>query len=121
MATGISAARANAAIDAVVALGTWIKFHTANPGSAGTTAAATEVTRQQATFASASGGSASTTTDLTWISVAGTETYTHFSMWTASSGGTFLWSGTVSGPAVTAGDTFSLLAGNIILSMTVAA
>lgn len=121
MSTGISAARANAAIDATVALGTWIKLHVGDPGSAGTSSPATETTRKQASFASASGGAAVTNADLDWTSVAGTEDATHFSMWTASTGGTFLWSGTVTANALTAGDNFQIAAGDLSLSITGAA
>lgn len=92
MATGIAVARANASIDAVVALGTWIKLHVGDPGAAGASNASVETTRKQATFASAGSGSAATSADLTWANVAGTEDHSHFSMWTASTNGTFLWS-----------------------------
>lgn len=121
MATGIAPGRANASIDATVALGTWIKLHVGDPGSAGTANAATETTRKQATFAAASGGSAVTTADLTWSAIAGTEDATHFSMWTASSAGTFLWSGTITANPYTAGDTFQILTGQLSLTMTGAA
>lgn len=118
MATGLSAARRNAAIDATVALGTWIKMHTGDPGSAGTSNAATETDRIQATFAAASGGSAVTSATWTLPGVAATETYTHFSMWTASSGGTFLASGTVTNGSVVAAQNFVIAAGNLTLSIT---
>lgn len=118
MATGLSAARRNAAIDATVALGTWIKMHTGDPGSAGTSNAATETDRIQATFGAASGGTAVTAATWTLPSVAATETYTHFSMWTASTAGTFLASGTVTDGAVTSGQNFVVTAGNLALSIT---
>jgi hypothetical protein len=120
MATGASATRANAAIDDTVALGTWIKLHTGSPGAAGTSNAATETTRKQATFAAAASGIAATTGDLIWTSVAASETYTYFSMWTASSGGTFLWSGTITGTAVTIGGTWTMPAGGLTLVVTAA-
>lgn len=121
MATGASAARANAAIDAAVALGTWIKLHVGDPGAAGTANAAVETTRKQATFGAASAGVAVTTADLTWTSIAGSEDATHFSMWTASTAGTFLWSGTITANAYTAGDTYTATTGNVSLSISIAA
>jgi hypothetical protein len=52
--------------------------------------------------------------------VSGTEDYTHYTAWTASSAGTFLFSGTVTANAVTAGDTFTVAAGDLDLALTVA-
>jgi hypothetical protein len=121
VATGIAPGRANASIDATVALGTWIKLHIGDPGSAGTSNPAANTTRQQATFAAAAGGSAVTTADLEWASVPNAEDYTHFSMWTASSGGTFLWSGTVTANAVAVSDTFRIETGDLALTMSGAA
>lgn len=118
MATGIAPGEANDAIDTVVATGTWIKLHVGDPGAAGTANPATETDRQQASFAAASGGSAATNAALEWTSVAGSEDFTHFSMWTASTAGTFLWSGTITANAVTTGDTFSIGSGDLTLTMT---
>ncbi len=44
--------------------------------------------------------SAATTALLEWTNVSTSEDYTHFSMWTASTAGTFLWSGTIVANAV---------------------
>lgn len=121
MATGAAAARANNCIDTATGLGTWIKLHTGTPGAAGTTNAAGNTTRQQATIGAASSGSATTTADLTWTAVSTSEAYTFFSMWTASSAGTFLWSGSLTANAVTAGDTFTITTGNLTLSVSTAA
>lgn len=119
-ATSIIAALANAS-NYTAPTAVWFKLHVGQPGSAATSNAATETTRKQATFASAAAGVAVTSADMTWTSVAGTETYTHFSVWTASTAGTFLWSGTVTANAVTSGDTFTLTAGQVSVSIPVAA
>lgn len=128
MTTGLSAATANAFLDALgnasnytAPAAIWIQLHTADPGSAGTTAVATNNTRKQASFGAASGGAITTDAALTWTSVAGSEDYTHWSAWTLSSGGTFLCSGTVTANAVTAGDTFTIPTGDLDLSFTTAA
>ena len=68
MAVGLSAAEANAIVDGLDGL--YIQLHTADPGAAGTTAAATETTRKQVSLAAASGGAASTDAALEWTSVA---------------------------------------------------
>lgn len=72
----------------------FVKLHTADPGSAGTTAASAETTRKAVTFAAASAGSKAANGTLpSWTAwAAGTETITHMSFWTASSAGTFLGS-----------------------------
>ena len=59
------------------------------PAARGPANAATETTRKQATWGSASGGAVANTNVLTWSSIAatGTEDVTHFTAWTASSVG----------------------------------
>lgn len=120
MAEGIGAAAANSALDTMWTTYPWVKLHV-GVTAVGTTNAATEATRKQITTpAAASGGSKATAADLTWTSVAGTEDYTHFSVWTASTAGTFGWSGTITANPVTAGDTFTIASGNLTASFTVA-
>ena len=73
----------------------FVKLHTGDPGSAGTTNASAETTRKALTFSAASAGSKSATGSpvASWASwTAGTETITHLSIWTASTAGTFLGS-----------------------------
>ena len=97
----------------------WVKLHLADPGSAGTTSPAANTSRQQATFSAASGGSMTTSADLTWTSVSTTETYSHVSFWDASTAGTFLGSDDLTASrAVTAGDTFVISAGQLTVAVT---
>ena len=126
MAVGISAASANAMLNAF-ARGTdyagnaavWVKLHTGDPGSAGTANAAGETTRQQGTWGAASGGANSNSADIVWTNVSTSETYSHISLWTASSGGTFLGSDDLATPqAVTAGNTFTIPAGSQTMAIT---
>ncbi|MDX2702151.1 hypothetical protein PV350_04730 [Streptomyces sp. PA03-6a] len=120
MAEGFSTAAANSALDAQVTAYPWLKLHVGAPGAAGTANPATETTRKNPSFAAASGASKATSADAVWTAVAGTEDYTHFSMWTASSGGTFGGSGTITANAVTSGDTFTIPAGTLVLTLPVA-
>jgi len=123
MTVGLSAAIANSILDALCRSVTWaepaafyVKLHTGDPGSAGTANAATETTRKLATFAAASAGQADTSADLAWTNVAATETYSHVSFWTAATAGTFLGSDALDTPrAVTAGDSFTIPAGDASL------
>jgi len=98
----------------------WLKLHLGDPGSAGTANAAVETTRQQATFGSAAASRAiSNTAVIEWLNVSTTETYTHISLWTASSAGTFLGRDDLSSSAaVTAGDTFRIPIGDLDLTFT---
>lgn len=98
----------------------WVKLHIGDPGAAGTSNAATETTRKQVTFGSAaSGGAISNTAAVEWTNVSTTETYSHISLWTASSGGTFLGSDDLSSTApVTAGDTFRIPIGDLDITIT---
>jgi hypothetical protein len=87
----------------------YVKLHTADAGEAGTSSAATETTRKVAAWATAASGSIATSATLEWTNVAATETYSHWSMWDASTAGNCLWTGALSSSAaVTAGDTFQI-------------
>jgi hypothetical protein len=98
------------------------KLHLGDPGAAGATNAAVETTRQQVTFGNAATtGAIANTAAVEWTSVSTTETYTHYSLWTASTGGTFLGSGTITGGAVTAGNNFSIPIGDFDLTQSTAA
>lgn len=91
------------------ATGNYVKLHTGDPGEAGTSNAATNTSRQSVTFSAASSGSMATSSGATWTNVSTTETYSHWSLWDASTGGNCLWTGALSSSAaVTAGDTFQI-------------
>ena len=91
--------------------GVYLKLHTGDPGEAGTSNAATEATRQQASFSAASSGSIALSATVTWTNVSTTETYSHWSMWDASTSGNCIWYGALSSSSsVTAGDTFQITA-----------
>lgn len=97
----------------------YVKLHTGDPGSAGTSNAATETTRQQASFGAASGRAMSNDAAIEWTNVSTTETYTWISLWDASSGGNFLGRDDLSSSAaVTAGDTFRIPIGDLDLTVT---
>ena len=97
----------------------WVKLHLGDPGSAGTLNPAAETTRQEATFPASSGGALSNDNTIEWTSVSTTETYSHISLWTASSAGTFLGSDDLSATAsVTAGDTFRIPIGDLDITIT---
>lgn len=117
----------NKMLDALVGRSTYtanaafyVKLHLGDPGAAGANNAATETTRQAVTFgAAASSGAISNTAAITWTNVSTSETYTHVSFWTASSGGTFLGADDLSSSAaVTAGDTFQIAIGDLDLTLT---
>ena len=89
--------------------GVYIKLHTGDPGEAGTSNAATEATRKVVTFSAAASGSIASSATVEWTNVSTTETYSHWSLWDASTAGNNLWSGALSSSAaVTAGDTFQI-------------
>lgn len=121
MATGLASADINSALDTIFTGTQWIQLHTGDPGAAGTANVATNNTRDSVTWAAASGGSKATAADAAWTSVSTTETYTHFSVWSASSAGTFHGSGTVTGGGVTAGQDFTIPSGSLTMSITGAA
>lgn len=97
----------------------YVKLHTGNPGAAGTTAAATETTRKSFTRSTSTAGTNSNAADLAWTAVAGTEDYTHFTAWDASTSGNCWIVGTVTANPVTAGDSFTIPAGDLDLSLDI--
>jgi hypothetical protein len=98
----------------------WVKLHTGDPGSAGTSNAAANTTRQQATFGAAASGRAITNTAvIEWTNVPNAETYSWVSLWSASTAGTFLGRDELSAPAVMGvGDTFRVPVGDCDLSVS---
>lgn len=87
----------------------FLKIHTGDPGSAGTSNASTETTRKALTFGAPSAGS-TVASAVSWTSWSATspETITHYSIWDASTAGNFLISGQFSASkTVTTGDTIT--------------
>jgi len=130
MAVGFSSTQANAILNAyfnqtnlTAPTAIWMQLHTADPGASGTTAVAGNTTRKDVTacFSTASGGAVTNDVAVTWTSVSTSEDYTHYAIFSASSAGTFYWSGTITANPVTAGDTFTLAIGDIDASISTAA
>jgi hypothetical protein len=100
--------------------GLFTQLHTADPGSVGTTAVSSVTTRPTTTFSAASAGScALAATFPAWTSWAGTspETVTHFTLWSASSAGTFLASLVLTASrTVQTGDTLTWSSGSVSLT-----
>lgn len=120
MAEGLSAAAANAALDTILVTYRWVQLHTAAPGAAGTANVATETTRKQATFGAASAGSAANTGALTWTAITGSQDATHFTLYSASTAGTFGVSGTITANPYTAGDDYTVAIGALTVSFPLA-
>lgn len=126
MPTGLSSYLANKFLDAVgngvaySAANVFIKLHVGDPGANGTANAATETTRKEVTFAAASGGAIVSDAAVTWTNIAGTEDATFFTAWDNVSAGNFLFSGTITGNAYVAGDTYTITSGSLSASLTLA-
>lgn len=120
MSTGLSTTAANAALSAVLGSYTWIQLHVGDPGPNGTANVATNTTRKQVAWSTPSGGSASNTGVVTWTNVPASEDYTHGTAWSASTSGTFGFSGTVAANPVASTDDFDAQVGAIVVSIPVA-
>lgn len=126
MATGISEYLANQWLDALgnndtfAVTTVYVKLHVGDPGAAGTSNPATETTRKEASFAAASTGALASDAALTWTNIAGSQDATHFTAWDNVSAGNFLFSGTITANAYTAGDTFTISSGSLNVSLTLA-
>ena len=126
MATGISSYLADQWLDALgnndtfAVAAVYVKLHVGDPGAAATANAATETTRKEASFSAASAGTLTSDAALTWTNIAGSQDATHFSAWDNISAGNFLFSGSIVAGAYTAGDTYTISAGNLTVSLTLA-
>jgi hypothetical protein len=112
MATGPAAATANTLVDSVTgaAGGGYLQFHIGDPGASGTSNQAGSTTRIAVAWPAASSGSATQTGTATLASWAGgSQTLSHYSLWSASTGGTFRGSGTFTASrAVVNGDSLNV-------------
>jgi hypothetical protein len=121
VSVGPSAAAANTMLAALIAAYPWIKLHVGDPGAAGTANAATETTRKQPTMAAPSGGSVANSAAVLWSSIAGSEDATHFSGWSASTAGSFGYSGTITAAAYVATNDYQIDIGGMVVSLPLAA
>lgn len=100
---------------------TYVQLHTGLPGAAGSSNIAGNNVRQPAgAFNTPSGGSTTNTSAVNWTTVSTSETYTHVSLWSASTSGTFIASGSITAGAILAGQNFQIPAGGINVSLPVA-
>jgi hypothetical protein len=123
VAAEITNAIGNNAAPSILPVATpYIQLHTADPGVAGTTAVAGNATRKLVSFGTGT-GVMSNDAALEWSTgeVDTSEDYTHWSLWTASTSGTFLLSGTMTANAVTSGDAFTIPVGDLDLTLSTAA
>jgi hypothetical protein len=99
---------------------TYAQLHTGAPGAAGTTNIAGNNVRQAAGTFTGSGGSMTNSAAINWTSVSTSETYNHVSLWSASSGGTFIASGSITAGAILAGQNFQIPASGMSVTLPVA-
>jgi hypothetical protein len=99
--------------------GVWIQLHVGDPGASGSSNPAVESARKQVSFGVASGGVLVSDADVSWVNISGSEDATFFSAWDSVSGGNFLFSGAVVAGAYQAGDTYTIAAGALSVSLTV--
>lgn len=129
MATGFSSTYSGYALDAIGNAGSsftvstpYIQLHTGDPGAAGTSNVAGNATRKLVSFGAASGGAIANDAAIEWTTgeVDTSEDYTHWSLWTAATDGTFVLSGTMTANAVVSGDEFSIPVGDLDLTLSTA-
>jgi len=127
VSVGFKASIANALLDALFnsvaydgPTNIYAQLHVGDPGAAGTSNPAVETDRQEVTFAAAASGAISNDNAPSWVSVAGTEDFTHVSLWDDPTAGNFLMSGTITASAVAVGDTFTIAVGDIDTTLLVA-
>lgn len=104
---------------AVNPVATYVQLHTGSPGPSGTSAvSAGSMAREQAAFAASSGGGALSLASAVggWTNTGPEESVTDVSVWTAATGGAFLFSTVLPTPMTwAAGDTMTLT--SIVLAL----
>ena len=117
---GITVADANTALGTIFTGTQWIQLHRGQPGAAGTANVATNSTRQSLTWNTAAGGVTTNVGQILWASVPATETYAYYSVWSASTAGTFHGSGQIANGSVLINQDFPIPAGALSMAITVA-
>lgn len=121
MADGWGPSGAGTALDALVAAYPNVKLHTGAPGATATSNAATETTRKAFAFnATGTDGIVENSGAVSWTNIAGSQDPTDFSTWSSLTVGNFGFSGTITANAYTAGDTYTVAAGALTASVTLA-
>lgn len=97
----------------------YVQLHTGDPGEAGTANVAGETDRIQASFGAAASGAVANDAAIEWTSVSTSETYSHISLWDASTNGNCLWTGALtSSVAVVAGNDFTIAIGDLDVTLS---
>lgn len=99
--------------------GVWVQLHVGDPGASGSANPAVESARKLVSFGVASGGVIVSDADVSWVNIAGSEDATFFSVWDSETFGNFLFSGAVVAGAYQAGDTYTIAAGALSVSLSV--
>lgn len=118
MAGSLSAYASNKLLDHLLGVAAFtmptnvfVKLHTADPGTAGTTAAAATTTRKQLAFGAAASAVSTQSGTVTWSAVGTAETITHISIWDNLTAGNFLARGALTTSVTTVvGDDITLSA-----------
>ena len=96
----------------------YAKMHIGAPGEDATNNAAAHTTRVSFTRSTATTGSAANAGDIVFSSLAATETFSHISIWDASSGGNPWWQGALTASvSVNSGGTFTISTGSLTLAL----
>lgn len=104
--------------DSFAVAAVYVKLHTGDPGEAGTSNAATETDRVQATFGAAASGAVANDADIEWTNVAANETISHISLWDNSTAGNCLWTGALTASkTLNAGDNFTIPTGDLDVTL----
>lgn len=103
----------------------WLQLHIGAPDADGTANVAVNDVRMDAStaFGTAPDDTGMITSDAVigpWASVPADEQYTHCTVWSASTGGTFAGSGVLAVDPVNTGDSFSIPAGSVTATAPVA-
>lgn len=120
MSTSWGPAAGNAALDAVLLAHPFMKLHIGSPGATGLLNPALNVTRVSTSWNAAVAAATTNATDIDWVSVIASETYTFFSMWSLAVGGVFGCSGVLLTNPISSGDNFRLPAGLVTASLVLA-
>jgi len=96
---------------------TYLQLHIGAPGEDGINNIAFENRRKLVVFGPAFSGTISNLNIVEWLSVADSETYTHFSLWDDETAGNCLWTGINTADPVFVDDNFRVNPGQLTLTL----
>ena len=97
----------------------YVQLHLGDPGTNGTANVAVETRRKSFTRTTSTVGTVDNVALIEWLNAAATETITHITVWSASSGGTAWFADDIANVAVNIGEVIQIDVGTLNITVPV--